>query len=150
MPTRRPRTTIESDDLHAEQDEIMRMLISMKNDNQSYQMIANELSTETIVITPSLVRKVALGLCHSPKIEMALGLIEEQVTVPLSQVRKHPRRSKPRPKRTRFTADVDPELIARIDAICADAGVTRRELLAWWAKNHEEFLMFFHGPGDYA
>jgi hypothetical protein len=146
----RKRKPITEGDVIGEIDDVMATLINMKNDGRSWRMIANEIETEHIKLTPSLIRSTALGLCRSPKIEMALGLREETATVPLSQVRKYPRRSKPRFKRTRFTADVEPELIVDIDSICADAGVTRSKLLTWWTKNHEDFLMFFHGPGDYA
>jgi len=129
MPTRRPRVTIEPDDLKREPDEVMLLLISKKNDNQTWDMIAEELtnaSSRYTQVSPALVRKVALGICKSPKIEAALGLREEMATVPISRVkRKYKRRNG---KRTRLNIDCPPELIEQFDA--ARDGRTRAELLS--------------------
>ena len=54
---------------------------------------------------------------------------------------------KPEPrKRTRFTADVGPDLVALFDDLCAAEETTRPVLLAWMVRNHVEY----HGRGDYA
>jgi len=53
---------------------------------------------------------------------------------------------KPEPrKRTRFTADVGPELVALFDDLCAAEETTRPVLLAWMVRNHLDY----HGRGDY-
>jgi len=85
----RYRSVIEGPEIVTDIDEVMALLISMKNDNQSWQMIADKISTKHTTISAPLVRKVALGLCKSPKIEAALGLREETATVPLGMVRKN-------------------------------------------------------------
>jgi len=54
------------------------------------------------------------------------------------------------PPRSRLIIETDAETIARFDSICAAEGVTRRDLLAWVVKNYDEFLIFFHSPGDCA
>ena len=54
---------------------------------------------------------------------------------------------KPEPrKRTRFTADVGPDLVALFDDLCTAEETTRPVLLAWMIRNHVEY----HGRGDYA
>ena len=126
MPTRRPRTTIGIDDISREPDEVMRMLISMKNDNRSWDMLAASLTTEHTKVSAPLVRKVALGLCKSPRVEAALGLREETITIPVSQYRK-PRATPPR-QRTRLTIDTDAATVTRYDYQRGNS--SRREYLA--------------------
>jgi hypothetical protein len=53
-------------------------------------------------------------------------------------------RPEPR-KRERLIIPADAETVARFDAICAAEETTRRDLLAWMVRNHEESNM-----GDYA
>ena len=116
MPTRRPRKTIGIEDVTGEIDEVMTLLISMKNDNQSYDMIAESLTTEHTIVSAPLVRKVALGLCRSPKIEAALGLREETATVPLDMVRKNKPPSK-WPKRPGIFIGCDEATRASFDSL---------------------------------
>jgi len=141
----RRRKMIEGPEIVTEIDEVMSLLISMKNDNRSWQMIADELGTKHTKISSALARKVALGLCKSEKVEAILGLREETATVPISQVRLRPRNPNPRKKRRRFTCeDPDGRLTETIDAICASEETTRPALLAWMVRNHLDF----HGRLD--
>lgn len=125
MLKRRPRKMVENGDLAREPDEAMLMLISMKNDNRTWQMIAESLTTEYRHISDALVRKVALGLCKSPRVEMALGLRDEMVTVsmPIKRYKRtYKMRTAPAKKRHRLLIEctLNPELIPRFHAMRGD------------------------------
>lgn len=126
MALGRRRTTVKYEDLQCEPDDVMMMLIRKKNDSQSWRMIAEDLTTDYIKISPSLTRQVALGYCKSKKIEMALGIREPMVTVPLSCVKKRPARNR-KQQRVRLNIDTTPELKARFDAQRGD--MSRSEYL---------------------
>ena len=103
---RRPRQCIEvSDAQWAKMPECQRTLIAMKNAGWSYQMIADSLANGGNTISPALVNKVANGECNSARIEAALGLAEEMVTVPKSLVHIRPRSKTPRGKRQRLNIE---------------------------------------------
>jgi len=127
--------------------ECQRTLIAMKNAGWSYQMIADSLANGGNTISPALVNKVANGECNSARIEAALGLAEEMVTVPKSLVRIRPRSKTPRGKRQRLNIE-DPtgDITEQNDAICAAEGMNRSQLQRLMQRNHIEY----HGTRDYA
>lgn len=72
----RRREWVSYDDFVKPPTETMIMLANMKNDNHSWRSLADELNhgKEGVKIGPSLVRRVALGLCTSSRIDYALGI----------------------------------------------------------------------------
>ena len=144
MLKRRPRTLVEIGDLVREPDETMLTLISMKNDGRSWQMIADSISTEYTKVSDALVRKVALGLCKSPKIEMALGLRDEVVTVamPIARYKRtYKKRTAPARKRHRLIIECtdNPELITRFHTQRGDKTP---------AEHQEDLMDLWDGVGE--
>ena len=112
---RRPKNTYYIPDGKIEDlPEIQACFLGMKNEGWTWEMIAEATSTKRIIVSPPLVRNVALGMSQSPKVMMALGIVEEEITVPLSMVRKYPPRANPR-KRCRITIESTPEQRRRLD-----------------------------------
>lgn len=140
------RTLITVDDLVCNPSKTMLILISKKNSDKSWRMIADEISNERISITPSLARKVALGYCKSRKIDMALGIIEEEVIIPISEFNKL-KRPKRKSKKSRIRSCFESSLETRqiVNMLCVKTGLSRtrlfREVINFYATNKikEEF-----------
>jgi len=81
----RPRTTVDKGFFEIAPTYTMFLLADMKNNGMSWQEIGDKLN-----VSATLVWKVAKGRCRSNLVDAALGIDELHVTVPQSQVKKHP------------------------------------------------------------